>query len=49
MACKCGCDKACGCDCGGKPGGGAGPQVEELRAKVARLGAELAGRGTASG
>jgi hypothetical protein len=50
MACTCGCDSTCGCDCCGKPGGGAGrPEVAELRAKVARLEAELAWTAMATG
>ena len=50
MACTCGCDSSCGCDCCGKPGGGAGrPEVEELRAKVAQLEAELAWTAMAMG
>jgi Domain of unknown function (DUF3463) len=50
MACACGCDSTCGCDCCGTPERGAGrPEVEGLRAKVARLEAELAGRKLPSG
>jgi hypothetical protein len=50
MACNCGCDSTCGCDCCGKAeNGGERPEVEELRARIARLEAELAGRKPASG
>jgi hypothetical protein len=49
MACTCGCDSTCGCDCCGKPESEAGAEAEELRARVARLEAELAGRKLASG
>ena len=49
MACTCGSDSTRSCDCCGKAENGAGaPEVEELRAKVARLEAELAGRNPAS-
>jgi len=45
MACTCGCDTPCGCGCCDQPGSGAGrPEVDDLRAKVTRLEAELAGR-----
>jgi hypothetical protein len=50
MACTCGCDQACRCDCCGKPDTGARrpeAEMEELRATVARLEAELAGRNPA--
>jgi len=51
MACTCGCDSTCGCDCCGTPQRGAGrpeAEAEELRARVARLEAGLAGRKPAS-
>jgi hypothetical protein len=49
MACNCERDSSCGCDCCGKPESVAGRAgVEELRVKVARLEAELAGRNPAS-
>ncbi len=45
MACSCGCDNSCGCDCRSKPASGASrPELDDLRAKVARLEAELADR-----
>jgi hypothetical protein len=50
MGCTCGCDSTCGCDCCGKPDSGTGwPEVEELRAKVERLKAELAGASPLAG
>jgi hypothetical protein len=49
MACSCGCDKACGCACCGQPGTRAArSEVDDLRAQVTRLEAELADRKTAS-
>jgi hypothetical protein len=46
---NCGSDSTCGCVCCGEPESGAGrPEVEDLRAKVARLEAELAGGNPAS-
>ena len=46
MACKCGCDKACGCQCCG-PRGDCRRDVGDLRARVTRLEAEPANRGMA--
>ena len=48
MACKCGCDKACGCPCWGPRGTAAVTSMTCAR-RVTTLEAGLAGRGTAAG
>ena len=49
MACTCGCDSTCACDCCSKPDSDTSrPEVEGLRAKVAHREAELTGRKPAS-
>jgi len=49
MASSCGCGKACGCGCCGQPGTRAArSELDDLRARVTTLEAELADRKTAS-
>jgi hypothetical protein len=49
MACTCACDKACTCDCCGQRGTRAArSELDDVRAQVTRLEAELADRKPAS-